>query len=218
MGTIAEFSLPPTEFVLAGTLTRTSDVTVEVERMVLNGNGGVTPYFWAKGDSLDEFDDRLDDDITLNDAVLLEERDNKRFYRVNWRDKVRGLLYALSDELASIMSAVYDSGAWSMRVFFADQETLSEFHHFCRTYDISLELERLHDRSNPPTFGKYEVTPEQEAALTEALELGYFEVPRGASLEDVATSLDLSEQAVSARLRRGSANLIWNTLMTESED
>jgi predicted DNA binding protein len=217
MTTVAEFSLPPTEFVLAWTLQTVDDVEVTVERMVVNGNGRVTPYFWASGDALDEFDRALDDDITVTDAVVLEKGNGKRFYRVRWQEQVRGVLYALSGEVASVVSATYNGEAWSLRTLFADRETLSEFHHYCATYDVDMELDRLYDRSNPRSFGKYEVTSEQEQALTAALEAGFFDVPRQVTLAELADELDISEQAVSARIRRGSANLILNTLRKKQE-
>lgn len=212
MSTIVEFSLEPTEFVLAWAVKTAPDVSIEVERVVVDGTEDVTPYFWVAGDSLDAFDDALEDDITVDDVVVLEDRDDKRFYRANWRDRVRGILYALSDEVASVMSATYDGDAWAIRMLFPDQETLSEFHHYCRTYDIPLDLDRLYERSNPRTFAKFEVTSDQEVALATALDMGFFDVPRGVTLEEVATELDISEQAASARLRRGSANLVRNTL------
>lgn len=212
MSTIVEFTLPPTEFVLAGAVKTVPDVRIEVERVVVDGTEAVTPYFWVIGADADEFDDALADDITVNNVVELEERNGNRFYRADWRDRVRGILYALADEVASVMTAEYDDGSWHLRMLFADQETLSEFHHYCETYDVPLELERLYDRSNPRTFAKYEVTPEQEAALATALERGYFAVPREVTLAEVAADLGISEQAASARIRRGSANVLRNTL------
>lgn len=212
MSTIVDFTLPPTEFVLAWAVKTVPDVRIEAERVVVDGTEEVTPYFWVVGGSLEEFDDALEDDITVDEIVMLEDRDDKRFYRANWRDRVRGILYALSDEVATIMMATYDGGSWAIRMLFPDQETLSEFYHYCITYDIPLDLERLHERSNSRTFAKYEVTPEQEAALATAFEMGYFEVPQAVTLEEVAADLGISEQAVSARIRRGSANLVRNTL------
>lgn len=214
MSTIAEFTLPPTEFVLAWAVKTVPEVRIEVERVVVDGTEEVTPYFCAIGENLDEFDHALESDVTVEDVVVLDAQEDRRFYRADWRDRVRGILYALTDEVASVMTAVYDDGSWHLRIHFADQETLSRFHHYCATYDVPLELERLYDRSNPRTFAKYMVTPEQEAALTTGFDMGYFEVPREAALAEVAAEIGISEQAASARLRRGSANLVGNTLRT----
>jgi len=214
MSTVAEFELPPAEFVLVWAVKTVPEVRIEVERVVVDGTEEITPYFWAIGESLETFEDALEDDVTVAEVVRLEKRDGTRFYRAHWRDATRGILYALTDEVASVMSAVYDGDTWSVRMLFADRESLSDFHHYCATYDVALELERLHDRDNPRSYATYEVTQEQEEALLAALELGYFEVPQAVTLAAVADRLGISEQATSARLRRGNANLVRNALAT----
>ncbi len=45
-----------------------------------------------------------------------------------------------------------------------------------------------------------------------ALEHGYYDVPREASLTDLAERLDVSHQALSERLRRGHGNLVKHAL------
>lgn len=217
MSTIAEFTLPPTEFVLVWAVKTVPDVRIEVERVVVDGTEEVTPYFCVRGESLEAFDDALEDDVTVAEVVLLEKQDGDRFYRAHWRDTRRGILYALSDEVATVMAASYEGETWSIRMLFADQESLRDFHHYCSTYDVGIELERLYERSNPRAFAKFEVTAEQEAALTTALEMGYFEVPQAVTLAEVADRLGISEQATSARLRRGNANLVSNALPTGTE-
>jgi len=48
----------------------------------------------------------------------------------------------------------------------------------------------------------------------EALDIGYFTVPKRAEIADVAAELGVSPQAVSRRLRRGYASLVASTLGT----
>lgn len=45
--------------------------------------------------------------------------------------------------------------------------------------------------------------------------MGYFGISRDASIEDVADELDISSQAASERLRRGTGNLVRDVLQTE---
>ena len=52
------------------------------------------------------------------------------------------------------------------------------------------------------------LTAKQEMMLEVAHEHGYWAVPRGASLEDLANEMDLSAQAVSERLRRATKVLM----------
>ena len=51
-----------------------------------------------------------------------------------------------------------------------------------------------------------------------AWEAGYFETPREATLEDLASDLEISQQALSNRVRRGLNTLISNTLRVRSPE
>lgn len=46
-------------------------------------------------------------------------------------------------------------------------------------------------------------------------EHGYYDIPREAQLEDIATELDISHQALSERFHRAIRSLIENTLLVE---
>lgn len=63
-----------------------------------------------------------------------------------------------------------------------------------------------------PKTGQYSYTDEQQETLLTALELGYFEIPRETSLEEVANVMNISTDAVSEQLRRGQANLVHDTM------
>lgn len=212
MSMVVEFTLPGREFVLAYAVQTVPSVHVEIERMVVDGLEQATPYFWVTGEALDEFEAALEDDLTVENVILLDSNDGERFYRANWRERVRGILYAIAEETATIMTATCDDGLWQMRMLFADHETLSNFHDYCAVYDVGLDLKRLYNPVNPDTFGRYEVTAEQEEILREALDSGYFAVPRAITLEELADRVGISANAASARLRRGHANLVRNTL------
>jgi predicted DNA binding protein len=81
----------------------------------------------------------------------------------------------------------------------------------CREADVGIELTRLAPESGPNEHDG--LTDAQRDILLLALEAGYFEEPREASLEDLAAELDISRQAVGTRLRRAYANLIEHSLV-----
>ncbi|WP_425492942.1 helix-turn-helix domain-containing protein [Natrinema amylolyticum] len=56
------------------------------------------------------------------------------------------------------------------------------------------------------------LTDGQATLLAAALEHGYFEVPRGITLNDLADDLDCSHQALSGRMRRALGNLVDTAL------
>lgn len=76
---------------------------------------------------------------------------------------------------------------------------------------VGVGLERLYPLGGEETATvaqRWDLTPAQEAAVRAAVELGYFEVPRAASADEVATSLDISKSAFLERLRRAEGRLL----------
>jgi predicted DNA binding protein len=55
---------------------------------------------------------------------------------------------------------------------------------------------------------RWNLTPKQEEALRVAIEMGYFEIPRGADPATVASELGLSKSAFLERLRRAERELL----------
>jgi hypothetical protein len=60
--------------------------------------------------------------------------------------------------------------------------------------------------------GRFELTAEQSEALVVAVDHGYFDVPRGATMDDLATEPGVSRQAIPERLRRAHEPLIRSTM------
>jgi predicted DNA binding protein len=54
---------------------------------------------------------------------------------------------------------------------------------------------------------QWDITPKQEVCIRQALELGYFSVPREATAADVAAELDISKSAFLERLHRAERTL-----------
>lgn len=60
--------------------------------------------------------------------------------------------------------------------------------------------------------GEFGLTAERYEVLTAAAERGYFDVPRRLTMTELAEELDISQQALSERLRRGHGTLIDSAL------
>jgi predicted DNA binding protein len=220
MSVLAELTIPASEFVLAETLHSVPDIRIEIKRVVAGANE-VTPYFWAAEGDLDAFEHALRDDETVRDTLTLEEYPGddsgadreERFYRVTWELDDRNLLAALEDANAPVLEAASSDDEWEIKLLSPDREALSAFHDYCVTHDIQFQLDRVYHAENPQEEGEYDVTADQQEALTAAFDAGYFDVPRETTLTDLADSLDISQNALSARLRRGHRNLVENTLV-----
>ncbi|WP_266079532.1 helix-turn-helix domain-containing protein [Haladaptatus caseinilyticus] len=211
MSVIADFTVPPEHFVLAHTMHDGPGVAVEIERVVVRTESSLTPYFRATGSALDTFEESIEDDGTVTNITTLERVEDERFYRARWTRNVDHLITGLRDAEATVMHARASDGEWDLRMLFPNRSALSGFYDHCSAeYDYTLK--GVFDRSNPATFGEYEVTPEQRDTLVLALENGYFEVPRRITMDELAEEFGISTQSVSQRLRRGHANVLRNTL------
>lgn len=224
MSVLAEFVVPAEEFVLADTLTAASGMRIEIKR-VIGGESTVTPYFWASNGDFERFEDALHDDEMVREVLTMERDDETtgddeedRFYRVTWEMRVPDLISAASEAKATVLEAVSeDGGSWEVKVLFPDDEALSRFHDYCVDHDFDVDPQRIYEPKHPEAQGEYGVTEAQQEALQAAFRAGYFAVPREQTLTEVAETLGISRNALSARLRRGHRNLLANTLVHETD-
>jgi len=211
MTTIADLTISASEFVLSRTLQEHPDAIVSVERVVTVSEASVTPYFWVTNGNFEEFEALLGDDPTVREFERLEDDGDERFYRATWTESVRPLTYVLRDAEGAILDAVAKGGTWRIRAMFPDDEELSEFHEFCAAYDLNFDLDRIFREHDADAATRY-LTNDQRRILAVAQAMGYFEIPRRATLAEVAEELGVSTQAASKRLRRAHGSVVEEVL------
>nr|WP_248299461.1 helix-turn-helix domain-containing protein [Halorhabdus amylolytica] len=126
-------------------------------------------------------------------------------------DDLEGLeTLATADAIIERIDVILDG--WRQTGWFADRDAFSKFSSFWqRNADFQLHRLTREGESEPPGDG---LTDRQHEALRIAYELGYFDIPRNASLEDIAAELGISPSSVSERLRRAQTQLIEETVAT----
>ena len=95
---------------------------------------------------------------------------------------------------------------WIQTGWFADRAAFDEFREFWQR-NGEFALRRLGRDGDPEQPGDGLTDPQREA-LRVAYEMGYFEIPRTASLDDVASELGISASSLSERLRRAQTHLV----------
>jgi hypothetical protein len=210
--TIAEIRIPPTQFALHHTLTTLEDARFEIERIVAHESKHVMPYVWAGGVDPDEFERVLGDDPSIEEAERLAEPGDSVLYRMKWIESIEALVHMLIEEEGTILAAEGTHEGWSLRVLFPSREALSRTYDFCRENDLALQVQRIYNVDEGKQ-GRFGLTEQQEATLRAAYEQGYYSVPRDASLNDLAETLDVSHQALSERIRRSHRTLVENAVM-----
>lgn len=211
MSVFAEFHVPTDAFALAQTFQQAPETIIEIERVVATDEL-MTPYFWVSGEGRDEFRSAAEADPSIQDLTKVDTFGEADLYRANWTENVESILHAYTEYGATIFEASGAADVWELRLRFDNRDHLREFQAYCVEHGHSFDLQRLHDLAHPMTAGQYGLTDKQRDALVTAWEAGYFETPRKASLTEVADQLDISQQALSNRLRRGQQTLIPSTL------
>ncbi|QLG49554.1 helix-turn-helix domain-containing protein [Natrinema halophilum] len=117
---------------------------------------------------------------------------------------------ATADAIIERIEVVADG--WRQTGWFANRDAFRTFSSFWQR-NAGFRLHRLTQdgESEPPGEG---LTDRQREALRTAYEMGYYDIPRRATLEEIATDLDISASSVSERLRRAQTQLIQETVAT----
>ncbi|MDF9746115.1 helix-turn-helix domain-containing protein [Natrinema salsiterrestre] len=209
MSTIGELAVPTAEFALRHTLEETDDLDVEIERVVAHNPDQVIPYVWFSGDepTLRTVDDALTDDPSVEDAERLTDLDDECLYRMSWVDDVTVTLHLLTEEQATVLDAHVETDRWRFRVLFPERAALSRTYDFATDRGLSVEVRKIH-RLEENRHGRYGLTDAQHETLVAALEYGYYEIPRGADMDELSDELGISHQALSERLRRAHRRLV----------
>lgn len=210
----ATVSIPVEDFALAHALSVVPEMEVEAERLAAHRGGWVMPCLWAAGGDFDAFEDALADDPTVAEVVFAEAAGDETFYQVDWDAAVERRVDAALDERGSLLHAAVDGDRWRFVIRFASRDQFEAFRDHLDRADVSFALERL-TRSRAPQQFVNGLTGPQRDALVVAVEAGYFDIPRDATMADVADALGVSTQAASERIRRAVERVVETTLVAD---
>ncbi|MEE6209170.1 helix-turn-helix domain-containing protein [Salarchaeum sp. III] len=217
MSLIAEFRLTGPDLVLYHARSAVPDIDVNVQHEVGTDPERPLIFFWATptndadDGALNEFDDALHADQSVSNAVLLDDLDDRRLYRVQISEHHDTVLYPSYVDLGAALVGLYGApSGWRVEMRFPDRDTLADFREQCASNDIAFSLRRLYEGID--TDAPDALTDAQREALRVALDCGYFGVPREATLSDIASELGVSTQAASERVRRAVEALAENAV------
>lgn len=211
----AEFDLPANDFALADTLTALPEAVIEVERVVASSKL-LTPYFWLSNVAPADFETAAETDPSIQNVQRLDSFDEATLFRAEWTQNVASLIYAYTQVGAVILDATGKHDTWEVQLRFDDHDQLTQFQRYCSENAVSFTINRLYEVSHAHTGRQFGLTEKQHEALVTAWNAGFFEIPAEATLTEIAENLDISQQALSQRLRKGHRSLIANTLLTTS--
>lgn len=221
MGLVAEFDIRCDALPLVGVARAVPEATVVLE---LQFNHGDRPLFIATvtDGSRPAVERALTDAFDVAEWTSIGAAGTTRRYQavpaLGFEEQLGddiddlGGLEALATVEAVIERIEVTTDGWRQSGWFADREAFGEFSSFWqRNADFRLRRLTRDGESEPPGDA---LTDRQREALRTAYEMGYFEIPRGTSLEAIATELGVSASSVSERLRRAQTQLIEETEAT----
>lgn len=219
MGLVAEFNIDCKALPLVGVA---ANVPEAILTLNLQFNHGNRPVFLVtvQDGSQTAIENSFTDAYDVGEWTLVGQARDTRRYQVlpalsleeqlgEHLDNLEGLkALATADAIIERIDVLPEG--WRQTGWFADRDAFKKFSSFWQR-NAGFQLHRLtrDGESEPPGNG---LTDRQYEALRIAYELGYFTIPRDASLEDVAAELDISPSSVSERLRRAQTQLIEETV------
>lgn len=209
MSVILEFTIAPDEFALGRVLS--GDVEVRLERIV-PANDTPVPYLWAVGADTERLEGDVEASGRIERLSVVERVGSHTLYRVQWASDDETLLKAINDTGGVILEA-HGNDVWSFRLRFLDHQEIAEFYNYCSENDLPIHVERVYTLTEETLQGRvFDLTTQQREALVLALEAGYFATPRETSMAALADELEISQQAFSERVRRGTEKVLANAL------
>jgi predicted DNA binding protein len=216
MSLIAEFRVQSPKLALAESLSAVPEMELELIQEI--GTDPERPFLftWASGDDFETFESAMAEDVTVADVQRYTEVEESILYRMRVTDQTEVVSYPVWVELgADQLDASYADGWWHNRMRFPDREALGAIQEWCEQECVSFDLRKVYT-DDPGQTDPTDLSEAQQEALEVAYRAGYFEVPREASVDEIAAELDVSGQAVSERLRRAHRTLVARHVLGDS--
>jgi len=216
MATEATFTIPSDQFPLGSVFKRLPAVTVELERIIPSQDVAI-PYFWVRGTEVDDIESAFLDHPGIERIQLVDSVADEYLLRVEWTLEYEGVLSTLMATGVPLIEAVGTSQQWTFDVRGDDHQDIASFQERCRELDIPITLTELHALTPTDSETAPSLTDAQVEALVLAYERGYFNTPRDVTMEELGEELDISQQAVASRIRRGVDSIVGSALVEHSQ-
>jgi len=216
MSVITTVSVSARAVTLGAALTANPGLSVRLERFVPN-NDGYVPYLWASSEDVAEIETALGADADDESVDVVDTTNGETLFRMDPVDHGEGVLGVIESGHGTILDGVGQGDTWHFELRFDSHSGVTEFYEACSDRGIQVELEAVHSRGLPRESGfAYDLSEPQREALQLALREGYFEVPRRTNLTELADRLDVSDSAVSQRIRRATETVLSSSLCDDA--
>jgi len=219
MGLIAEYEITCESLPLVTVATDVPEATLDVE-LQPNQDGHPPFILHATHETPAAVENALESSSFVAGYTLVGRAGETHRYQVLPAVGLEAQLGAEIEDLSGLRAlATTDSIIEQIRVtptdwlqtgWFADRAVLDEFRTFWQR-NGEYRLRRLTHDGEAEEAGNGLTDPQREALRT-AYEMGHFDIPRTASLDEVAAELGITASSLSERLRRAQTHLIETTV------
>src|SRR6056297_213395 len=205
MGLIVEYRQSGAGLHITDAAATVPEMRLSVERWRIESEDLLCLFVLAEGDRFDALEAAFDELPNCRNVDVVSEPQSSRLYRVKLRSTLTHL--PENSSVNGVISHVrIEPDGIYVTAYLADREELIRTREFITDQDMEMEVVRLQDATETePDSG---LTDEQFEALVTAHEMGYFDVPKGATQADVADALGISPPSLSERLKRAQQRLI----------
>ena len=212
MSVITEVRIPSDDFDLGQILCLDGASAIELETLVPSGEVTV-PLFWVYEPLEDGFLDTVERYPTVTSVTEMDVFEDRTLFRLEWDASQDRLFQCILNNQGQILSATGTPEGWNFELRFPNREAMSQYQTCCEDAHISSELIRVYNPTNPGAGPWYGLSEPQREALMLAVQMGYYDIPRGCTTEELADELGISDQAVTERLRRAIGAFTRHTLL-----
>ena len=210
MGLIVEYRQSGPGLHVTDVAATVPEMRLTVERWRIEADDVLCLFVLAEGERFDVLEATFGDLPNSKDVDVVSEPQSSRLYRVRLRSTLSHLpenssVNGVISHVRIEPDGVYVTG------YLADRAELIKTREFITDHGMEMEVVRLQDATE--TDAEDGLTDEQFEALITAYEMGYFDVPKGATQADVADALGISPPSLSERLKRAQQQLIEQHLV-----
>ncbi|QFU83061.1 helix-turn-helix domain-containing protein [Natronorubrum aibiense] len=210
MGFIAEIHLSHDDLALIPTIRRSPDITLRYEYTTPTDERS-RQFVSAFGGDYTALEEAMAADHTISDPTRVATFENRSIYRVTVETALEVIPEHCIERDLFVFSVTSNGKGWVARVHLPNRDALAAFRECCQEERISFHVTQLYD-SSVSDQRTYVLSEQQYEILSLAYYAGYFDVPRECTQDDLAEQFEISDSAVSQRLRRAISELIAGTI------
>jgi predicted DNA binding protein len=218
MSVIAHLRVPALDFELGRILDVSGRASITLENLVPLGEQAV-PFFTIHGSEHQEaFEASVRDHPSVSNLQLVSVHDDRFLYALDWDVSSDDFFRAVQESGGNLLNGTGGPRTWEFELRFQSHDGLGTFQETLSEADIDVEVGRVYNPARPEGGPFYGLTQPQRDTLLRAVEGGYYSIPRQLSTQDIAEEFDISDQAVTERLRRAIITLVDNSLVAAIEE